>query len=325
MLGCPVPLDQIEPGLLDDELAADWDARVLDSVRLGVRFLIRANRMDALYNEEVRRTNRIGIGPTGLHEWAWARFGLTFRDLLDARRSAPFWALLDLLSETAKDESARYSAELGQAAPVTVTTVKPAGTTSKLFGLTEGAHLPARRQYLRWVQFRGTKDAHGWLPDADPLLADYESRGYPIRTLTSFPGMSIVGFPTEPLIQRLGMGDAVVTAAEASPAEHYRWLRLLERHWIGAERGNQVSYTLKLTTDQVDFDTFRAVIRAEQPRVRACAVLPGRPDSELGYEYLPEEEVTPERFHGIVRKIAERAAETVDLDALACANGACPI
>ena len=40
-------------------------------------------------------------------------------------------------------------------APMTVTTVKPAGTTSKLFGLTEGAHLPARRQYLRWVQFQG--------------------------------------------------------------------------------------------------------------------------------------------------------------------------
>ena len=49
-------------------------------------------------------------------------------------------------------------------APITVTTVKPAGTTSKLFGLTEGAHLPARRQYLRWVQFKGaqaTRPARG--------------------------------------------------------------------------------------------------------------------------------------------------------------------
>ena len=38
---------------------------------------MRANLMDALYGEEVRRTNRMGIGPTGLHEWAWMRFGLT--------------------------------------------------------------------------------------------------------------------------------------------------------------------------------------------------------------------------------------------------------
>ena len=48
------------------DVARDWDARVEAAVRLGVRFLIRVNRMDALYAAEVARTNRIGIGPTGL-------------------------------------------------------------------------------------------------------------------------------------------------------------------------------------------------------------------------------------------------------------------
>ena len=70
----------------------------------GVRFLMRANRMDSLYAEEVARTNRMGIGPTGLHEWAWLRFGLSFSDLLDEARSAPFWAMLEHLSEVAKQE-----------------------------------------------------------------------------------------------------------------------------------------------------------------------------------------------------------------------------
>ncbi len=326
LLACPLSFDAFEPGLADSDAASLWDARVFDSVRLGVRFLMRANRMDALYSEEVRRTNRIGIGPTGLHEWAWTRFGLGFRDLLDERRSAPFWSMLARLSEAAKQEAELYAAELGQAVPATITTVKPAGTTSKLFGLTEGAHLPARRQYLRWVQFRGEKDEHGaWRADADPLLADYEAKGYPLRALTSFPGMTIVGFPTEPLAQRLGMGDALVTALEATPAEQYHWLRLLERHWIGADRGNQVSYTLKLYTDRIDLDAFRDIIRREQPRVRACAVLPSRPDSELGYEYLPEEDVSPERFAAITARIAERAAEVVDLAELTCAAGVCPI
>ena len=326
LLACPVPIASFEPGLPAPETAELWDSRVLDSVRLGVRFLMRANRMDALYGEEVRRTNRIGIGPTGLHEWAWTRFGLGFCDLVDERRSAPFWTMLARLSKAAKDESDTYAQELGQNPPVTVTTVKPAGTTSKLFGLTEGAHLPARRQYLRWVQFRGEKDASGhWRADADPLLADYEARSYPIRALASFPGMTIVGFPTEPLAQRLGMGDALVTAPEASPADQYRWLRLLERHWIGAERGNQVSYTLKLFTDQVGLDEFRDIVRREQPRVRACAILPSRPDSDLGYEYLPEEDVTAERFVAITARIAERAQESIDIADLACANGACPI
>ncbi|MCK8782922.1 recombinase [Roseomonas sp. NAR14] len=332
VLACPVPLDSVTPGAVPAEVAALWDARVLDSVRLGVRFLVRANRMDALYGEEVRRTNRIGIGPTGLHEWAWLRFGLDFHDLLDEARAAPFRQALEALSEAAKREAAGYAASLGMAAPATVTTVKPSGTISKLFGLTEGAHLPARRQYLRWVQFKGMRDEAGeWLPGADPLLAEYERRGYPLRALRSFPGMTIVGFPTVPLIQRLGLGERVVTAPEATPDEQYRWLRLLERHWIGAWRGNQVSYTLKLYTDRHDLAEFRDIVRREQPLVRCCAVLPTRPDHALGYEYLPEEEIPAGRFDALVAAIgaAEEAsagvAEEVDLATLQCASGVCPI
>lgn len=327
LLACPVELGSFMPGSPSAEDAALWDQRVADSVRLGVRFLLRANSMDALYAQEVARTNRIGIGPTGLHEWAWMRFGLGFRDLLDETLAAPFWSMLDRLSQDAKNEANAYADELGTARPTTVTTVKPAGTTSKLFGLTEGAHLPARRQYLRWVQFRGTRDAgEDWLPGTDPLLPEYEQRGYPVSTLQSFPGMSIVGFPTVSLIQRLGLGDALVTAPDATPEEQYAWLRLLERHWIGAEQGNQVSYTLKVYTDRFDLQAFRDIVAREQPHVRCCSVLPSRPDAELGYEYLPEEEVSAARFAAIADAIHDEAAqEVVDWAHLQCASGACPI
>ncbi|WP_198370710.1 recombinase, partial [Roseomonas rosulenta] len=327
LLACPVPLETLAPRALPPEVARAWDERVGAAVRLGVRFLIRVNRMDALYAAEVARTNRIGIGPTGLHEWAWARFGLAFRDLLDEDRARPFWEALARLSAAAKQEATTYAAALGMAAPATVTTIKPAGTTSKLFGLTEGAHLPARRQYLRWVQFRGGPDGKGgWLPGGDPLVADYAARGYPVRALETFPGVSIVGFPTLPLIQRLGIGDRLVTAPEASPEEQYRWLGLLERHWIGAHRGNQVSYTLKIATERVGLEEFRAILRAHQPRLRCCAVLPSRPDRDLGYEYLPEEEVDAERFRAIVAAIDDPGvAEAVDLARLQCEAGVCPI
>ena len=319
LLACPVPLHGLTPGALPDDIARAWDARVEDAVRLGVRFLIRVNRMDALYAAEVARTDRIGIGPTGLHEWAWARFGLGFRELIDEVRARPFWTMLARLSDVAKEEATRYARALGMAPPVTVTTVKPAGTTSKLFGLTEGAHLPARRQYIRWVQFRGG-------PGADPLIGDYAARGYPTRALESYPDVTVVGFPTLPLIQRLGIGDRLVTAPDATPEEQYRWLMLLERHWIGASRGNQVSYTLKIATDRVGLDAFRALLRAHQPHLRCCAVLPGRPDRDLGYEYLPEEEVSEDRFRAIVAGIRDPAeAEAVDLARLQCEAGVCPI
>ncbi len=327
LLACPGNPEDHVPGCIPADVAALWDARVEEAVRLGVRFLSRANTMDALYAEEVKRTNRMGIGPTGLHEWAWVRFGLAFDDLLDEPRSAPFWDMLAHLSAVAKQEGDIYAAELARPAPFTVTTVKPAGTTSKLFGLTEGAHLPARRQYLRWVMFQGTKDATGaWTRDSDKLLAEYEARGYPIRTLNSFPNMSIVGFPTLPLMQRLGLGARLVTAPEASPSQHYRWLELLERHWIGAERGNQVSYTLKVFTDLHGLDSFRAIVLANQPRIRCCAVLPSRPDHALGYEYLPEEEVPEARFAAILADIRDPALhEMIDLAHLQCAGGVCPI
>lgn len=326
LLACPVALAGVAPGVVDEDLAAAWDDRVEDSVRLGVRFLMRANLMDALYGEEVRRTNRMGIGPTGLHEWAWMRYGLAFEDLLDDEMSAPFWAMLARLSEAAKAESSAYAAVLGLPEPFTVTTVKPAGTTSKLFGLTEGAHLPARRQYLRWVQFRGRREDAGWTGDSDVLLGEYEARGYPVRALQSFPGMAIVGFPTQPLIQRLGIGARLVTANEAAPEDQYRWLALLERHWIGAERGNQVSYTLKIYTDRHDLSRFRDMVLAHQPGIRCCAVLPSRPDDALGYEYLPEEEVGEMDFAALVAGIADPALhEAVDMAHLACASGVCPI
>jgi adenosylcobalamin-dependent ribonucleoside-triphosphate reductase len=326
LLACPEPLETIIPGYAAPDVAALWDARVEDSVRLGVRFLVRANCMDALYAEEVARTNRIGIGPTGLHEWAWMRFGLGFDDLLDDTIAEPFWQMMDRLSRAAKEEATAYAHELGRARPTTVTTVKPAGTTSKLFGLTEGAHLPARRQYLRWVQFKGAQDPETgvWAKGSDKLLADYGARGYPMRALKTFPGMTIVGFPTVPLIQRLGA--RVTTAPEAPPEDQYRWLRLLERHWIGAEQGNQVSYTLKIFTDRHDLDAFRRIVLDEQPLVRCCAVLPSRPDHELGYEYLPEESVPAEEFAALVSRIDdERVREEIDLATLQCASGACPI
>ncbi len=327
LLACPVPIDAVFPGLVDSETAAEWDSRVEDSVRLGVRFLIRANRMNALYGREVARTNRIGVGPTGLHEWAWMRFGLSFRDLLDERLSSPFWAALSRLSDAAKDEASAYSAELGMAAPVTVTTVKPAGTTSKLFGLTEGAHLPPRRQYLRWVQFKGEKEADAtWRHGSDPLLAEYEARGYPSRGLQTFPGMSIIGFPTVPLIQRLGLGDQLVTAPEAEPEAQYQWLGLLERYWIGAQRGNQVSYTLKVYTDRYDLEAYRKIVLNNQPNVRCCSVMPSRPDHELGYEYLPEQEVADQAFIDILAGIEDPGLhEAIDMVHLQCAGGACPI
>lgn len=301
-----------------------------DAFRAATRALIRTNLMDCLYAPETRRTNRIGVGITGLHEYALARFGLGFRAMLDLEKAAPFWRMLARFRRAVHDEAVRYSAELGLVAPHTESTIKPAGTTSKLFGLTEGVHLPSMRAYLRWVQFRND----------DPMVADYAARGYPIKKLRSYSNTTVVGFPTRPeivrLAEELGLSEALVTAGEATPEEQFRFLELLERYWIrgvdahdeplSPDTGNQVSYTLKYDPRAVDFAAFRAAVLAHQPRVRCVSVMPQT--DTTAYEYQPEEPISAAAYRAIGDAIAaagQASREDVAREHVDCASGACPI
>lgn len=296
---------------------AEDDNDAEQAFRVAVRALIRTNQMRSLYSRETKRTNRIGVGFTGLFEFALKRFGYGWYDLVDEEKSLDFWLLMKRFSDAVKEEAVLYARELGVVVPHTATTVKPAGTTSKLFNLTEGAHLPAMLWYLRWVQFRND----------DPLIAEYRAKGYPVRELKTYNGTTIVGFPTKPAIvelaEELGLVDKLVTAAQATPEEQFQWLRLLEKYWIGEEKGNQVSYTLKYDPKKVSFDEFRATILANQPTVKCCSVMPQI--SDLAYEYSPEESVTKGYFEYLTAGIEAAMNEDIDLDSLKCASGACPI
>lgn len=194
-------------------------------------------------------------------------------------------------------------------------------TTSKLFGLTEGAHLPAMREYLRWVQFR----------NGDPLIEEYRAKGYPVRELVQYKGTTIVGFPTVPEIVTLGMGDKLVTAAEATPQEQYEYLRLMEKYWIDGfdgqalhDKGNQVSYTLKYDPKVVSYDQFRRTLLDGQSSVKCCSVMPQT--DTTAYEYQPEQPVTPEEFQQLLANIKDAdMKQDIGLEHVDCGGGACPI
>jgi hypothetical protein len=321
----------VGPGELpQEEVLEQWDADAEDAFRVATRALIRVNTMDCLYRKEVQRTNRIGVGFTGLHEYAYARFGYGWKDLVDEKKSLPFWKMMARFSNAVAEEAIVYSDELGVVTPHTATTVKPAGTTSKLFGLTEGAHLPSMREYIRWVQFRND----------DPLIADYRAKGYPIKQLKTYSGTTVVGFPTVPLICTLGMGDKLVTAAEATPEEQYEYLRLLEKYWLHGnealqlahgesmevhhDMGGQVSYTLKYDPQTVSYEHFRQTLMDGQSSIKCCSVMPQA--DTTAYEYQPEEPVTPERFAEVVAGINETASkEDIGFEHVDCGSGACPV
>jgi adenosylcobalamin-dependent ribonucleoside-triphosphate reductase len=303
-----------------------------DAFRTAARALIRVNLMPSIYGTETARTNRIGVGLLGIHEYAWSRFGLGFKDLvapdptgksmMDANDdemvaphpdTMPFWNMLKRFSDAVTDEADKYSDALEVNRPHTLRTCVPAGTISKLFGLTEGAHLPSKREYLRWVQF----------VNGDPLIAKYKKAGYPVRQLVSYAGTTIVGFPTAPLICTLGMGDKLMTASEATPEEQFRWVRLLETFYLGSDRGNQISYTLKYDPKKVSYKAFEQVMFDNVKKVRAVSVLPEQ--ENLSYEYQPEQPMNKQEFENLVRSIEVEIDEDIDKVHVECAGGACPI
>lgn len=295
-----------------------------EAFRAMARALIRVNSMDCLYSREVKRTNRIGVGMTGIHEFAWNMFGYAFRDLLDEEKTKDFWMTMARFKRAVVDEAETYSKKLGVTVPHTNTTIKPSGTISKLFALTEGAHLPSMREYIRWVQYRSD----------DPMVKRYKEKGYPVKELKSYQGSTAVGFPTQPLICRIGMNGELVTAGEATPEEQYKWLMLLEKYWIVGvdeqgnaleDTGNQVSYTLKYDPKRVTYREFAEMVRKYQGNVKCCSVMPQQ--DATAYEYQPEQPVTTSEFMRVLDEIEkdETIMEDIDFEHLKCDNGACPI
>jgi hypothetical protein len=164
---------------------------------------------------------------TGFHEWVYAASASPGTTSSTRRSRKPMWLTMSRFKRAIVDEAKKATRRSsGVVVPHTNTTFKPAGTTSKLFGLTEGAHLPSMREFLRWVQFRND----------DPLVAEYEAKGYPVKRLKVYEGTTVVGFPTKPAICELDGGEWVVTAAEATPEEQYQFLRLLEKYWMWVSR-----------------------------------------------------------------------------------------
>lgn len=299
-----------------------------EACRQAAKFLVRTNLMQSMYKAEVDRTNRIGVGLTGIHEFYWRHFGLTFRDVVSAYdhvfdgRDAPsnpkvmqFWQTLADGRKWVEFSASDLSMRMKRTIPHTFTTIKPSGTISKVMGCTEGAHLPAFRFYMRWVIFPKGGEKH----------LDFERRGYPVQDVShEYKGSVVVGFPTKSAICDVMPHEKVVTADEASFREQYQWIRLLEHFWLG-EGNNQVSYTMKFNFSNMSYHEFAATILRWQGRIRCCSWMPSLDDIEGAYAYTPEEPITAEQYQMAMDGIKQAEIEGYNEALLECASGACPI
>lgn len=304
--------------------------KILDDALLAARCLaaalVRVNTMPCMYEAEVKRTNRIGVSLTGIIEFAWRHFKLGFKDLIGrydgsglwtlGYQAQQFWQFIERLRFWAEEAGVVEAKRYGLTSPATTTIIKPNGTVSKVLFVTEGANLPANRHYVRWVM----------MPKQDPRVDAYQRSGYPVKDVSfQYSDTVVVGFPTcLPIINEMPE-DKTTTAGEATIAEHYRWLQLLENAWLGYDRRNgQISYTLKWRKTDVTYEQYMQAILQYQPTVRACTLMPEMEQDESAYAYVPEEPVTRDEYVGLVESI-RTLEEVYEGDALICASGACGV
>jgi hypothetical protein len=101
---------------------------------------------------------------------------------------------------------------------------------------------------------------------------------------------------------------------------------LLEKYWLG-EGNNQISYTMKVSTEKYTLEEFRETFKKYQSQIRCCAVLPlaGNTELKTKYEYLPEEDITEDEFMKIFNAIKKNNDVGFSMDELQCSSGACPL
>ncbi len=297
-----------------------------DVFKLMTRFLIRVNLLPSVYSNEVKRTNRIGVGLTAVLEFAYKFFNYTFYDLIDEEKSQDFWNTLKEFNRTVNLEAIRYSKELGLNEPHTTTTIKPDGTVSKLRVLTEGCHLPKAYRYLRNTQFNSS----------DPVLDIYRKAGYMVRDLKSYSNTSIVSFPVTMALSELNIPeDKQIISKDVHIKDHFKWISLLEKYWISGdypEKGNQISYTASVDCDKVSFEEYKETIKEWMPKVKVCSIFPETADSLSSFEYLPNEYISKENYDKYVDHISTTTvtsginiSQAISEHELVCASGVCPI
>lgn len=297
-----------------------------DVFKLMTRFLIRVNLLPSVYENEVKRTNRIGVGLTAVLEFAYKFFNYTFYDLLDEDTSQDFWDTLKDFNRTVNLEAIRYSRELGLNEPHTTTTIKPDGTVSKLRVLTEGCHLPKAYRYLRNTQFNSS----------DPVLGIYKKAGYTVRDLKSYSNTSIVSFPVTMALSELNIPEnKQVISKDVHIRDHFKWISLLEKYWISGdypEKGNQISYTASVDCDKVSFEEYQSTIKEWMPKVKVCSIFPETADSLSSFEYLPNEYISKDNYDKYIDHISTTTvlsginiSQAISEHELVCASGVCPI
>lgn len=254
-----------------------------------------------------------GVGVTGVIGWEYAG-------------EADAWKDLRMVAQAGANGMAD---ELGMPRPKLVTTIKPSGTQTKVFGsvgdeLGEGVHKPLGRYIFNNVNF--SKD--------DPLIRILEDAHFDIMENPYDVTGRIVKFPVEynnipfDKITKTIRGEEVEVEVnlESAVSQLDRY-KMVQDHYVDHNCSITVSYDLSEVPDIIDWlmdnwDSYIGVsfIYRNDPTKTAA---------ELGYPYLPQEVVDADTFRTYVSKLGDVDLSGTDIEEMVqiddCAGGACPI
>jgi ribonucleoside-triphosphate reductase len=170
-------------------------------------------------NAVMRRNARIGTSMTGLAQFVESRGWSELR----AWQNAGYQAI--------RDWDKQYSEWLGVRESIKVTTVKPSGTVSLLFGVTPGCHWPRESGfYVRTVRENIT----------NPIVEVMRNAGYPVEPSQMNPDTTVViTLPVE--------GPEMRSERDVSIWEKTHLAQLCQRYWSD----NSVSVTVTFSEDEI--------------------------------------------------------------------------
>lgn len=247
-------------------------------------------------NEVMIRNRRIGLSMTGVAMFAEQHGWSELKRWQDCGYS------------TVRHWDRVYSEWLGVRESIKVTTVKPSGTVSLLWGVTPGVHWPRERGfYVRTV--REMKDS--------PFAKAMADAGYPVEPSVSDPDTTVViTLPVE--------GPDIRPEREVSLWEKVALAAATQRWWSD----NAVSVTATFRSDEVE--EIPAVLRAFDGQLKSLSMLPMAEGTyqQAPYQRVPKEtwdalraRVRPVDWDGLYRNEALPEAE----GELFCSNDVCEI
>lgn len=268
---------------------------------------------DGILQEKWHKNNEFlrlcGVGVTGIAK----RDDMTYYD----------WKNLKYSAVTAARKMAK---ELRLEWPKNVTTVKPSGTLGKIMDTTEGVHKAEGKYLFNWVNFSNHDPIVQKLKDANYRwqLNPTDSTG----TIVCLPvAFEDVNFDRKEVTRNDGSTEVLEVNLEDAISQLERYKKI-QTAWCDQNVSNTIYYTPEEKDDIVDWlmenwDVYVGVsfLFKNDPTVSA---------KDLGFNYLPQEYVTKERFYEYFDELDEVDFEATDFDEEfeddPCgAGGACPI